>query len=340
MRTLYGIQYLRAVAALGVVLFHAAERTGMHFSIGAAGVDVFFVISGFIMWVIASDREPSPVTFLRDRVERIAPLYWIATGVMVVGALVHLFPNLRLTGWSVLSSFAFIPSRSPSTGDVWPVLVQGWTLNYEMFFYVLFAGTLVLPAKRRFAAMAALLLALVATGWALNPESPAFKTWTDPLLLEFLIGMGIGKAWLKGAIPPPMVGLVLTAVAVAGFAFVGTTGIGFTSFILGPLAAVLVVAVLAFEKQTKVRQLPLTSYLGDSSYSIYLWHTMAISVVAKAALVLSLPAPLAFAVAVVSGVMIGAAAHEMLEKPIATFLKDRRGRRRGMAAGISTRGPA
>src|SRR5690606_27058234 len=81
MKRLHGIQYLRAVAALGVVVFHAAERSGTHFAIGAAGVDVFFVISGFIMWVITSQRAPSPAAFLRDRIERIAPLYWIATGV-------------------------------------------------------------------------------------------------------------------------------------------------------------------------------------------------------------------------------------------------------------------
>ena len=57
MRTLHGIQYLRAAAALGVVVFHAAERTGGDFAIGAAGVDVFFVISGFIMWVIAAEKS-------------------------------------------------------------------------------------------------------------------------------------------------------------------------------------------------------------------------------------------------------------------------------------------
>src|SRR5690606_7660569 len=131
MRRLYGIQYLRAVAALGVVVFHAAERTGTHFAIGAAGVDVFFVVSGFIMWVIANDRSPSPSAFLRGRIERIVPLYWAATSVMVAGGLAGLFPNLRVTAWHVFASLAFIPSRSPSNGEVWPVLVQGWTLNYE-----------------------------------------------------------------------------------------------------------------------------------------------------------------------------------------------------------------
>jgi exopolysaccharide production protein ExoZ len=329
MKRLHGIQYLRAVAALGVVVFHAAERSGTHFAIGAAGVDVFFVISGFIMWVIASERSPSPAAFLRDRIERIAPLYRIATGVMVVGALAGLFPNLRLSAWYVLSSLAFLASRSPSTGDIWPVLVQGWTLNYEMFFYALFAAALFLPARRRLAALAGLFLALAAAGWLFAPETPILKTWTDPLLLEFLVGIAIGEAWLRGAVPSPASGIALIAVALVGFAFVGVTYAGFTPFVLGPLAAALVLGVLAFERHAAVPRLPLATYLGDSSYSTYLWHTMAISVVAKAGSLLSLPGPVVLIAAIVAGVAIGAAVHEILEKPIAAFLKNRRLRRSG-----------
>src|SRR5690606_23505965 len=97
MGRLHGVQYLRAFAALAVVVFHAAERTGGHFTIGAAGVDVFFVVSGFIMWVISQGRPVTPLRFLRQRLERIAPLYWVATSIMVGGALAGLFPNLRLT---------------------------------------------------------------------------------------------------------------------------------------------------------------------------------------------------------------------------------------------------
>jgi len=124
-----------------VVVFHAAERTGGHFAI-AAGVNVFFVISGFITWVICERRPTTPARFLRERLERIAPVYWIATGIMVAGALASLFPNLKLTLGPVLGSLFFIPHHSPSNGQVWSVLVQGWTLNYEIFFYMVFAGSL------------------------------------------------------------------------------------------------------------------------------------------------------------------------------------------------------
>ncbi len=121
-KRLYAIQYLRAVAALGVVVFHAAERTGTHFAIGAAGVDIFFVISGFIMWVLAGTRTTTPAAFLRERIERIVPLYWIVTGVMIQGALFGLFPNLQLTPGYVLSSLFFIPAARPApatSGRCW-----------------------------------------------------------------------------------------------------------------------------------------------------------------------------------------------------------------------------
>src|SRR5262249_43868408 len=125
MEKLYGIQYLRALAALGVVAFHAAERTGGAFVIGAAGVDIFFVVSGFIMMVIAERRPVTPKRFIRERFERIAPAYWIATAVMVIGGLAGLFPNLTLTVSHVLGSLFFVPHRSPNGGEIWPVLVQG-----------------------------------------------------------------------------------------------------------------------------------------------------------------------------------------------------------------------
>jgi exopolysaccharide production protein ExoZ len=327
MNRLHGVQYLRAVAALGVVVFHAMERTGGNFAIGAAGVDVFFVISGFIMWVLAETRHPAPSAFLRERIERIAPLYWMATAVMVAGGLAGLFPNMRLTVFHVLGSFAFIPHHSPSDGGLWPVLVQGWTLNYEMFFYALFAALLFLAPRRRLVAMAGLFGGLVGLGLAFGPESAVFKTYTSPLLLEFLIGALIGRLWLGGRMPSPKVGWLLIGGAATGFAFVGTTYVGFNAYVLGPLAGMLLVGVLALEKGGIVHRVGAATYLGDASYSIYLWHTIAISVVAKFAVLAGLPAPVAVILAVGAGVVIGLACHECLEKPVTAFLKGRRHRR-------------
>lgn len=323
MGKLYGIQYLRALAALAVVAFHAAERTGSHFVIGAAGVDVFFVISGFIMWIISQERPVSPAHFFRDRLQRIVPVYWIATGVMVVGALAGMFPNLRLTLGHVLESLLFVPHRSPSDGQVWPVLVQGWTLNYEMFFYAVFACVLLLAPKARLMALACVFVPLAAVGLLLTSRNPLFLTYTNPIILEFLIGALIGKIWLDGRIPGPGMGVGLVVIAFVGFTFVGVTYIGFGPFVFGPLAAALVIGVLAVERGGALGHIRPLTYLGDASYSIYLWHTMAISVVAKLSGWLLLPFPLAFALALVSGTAVGIASRELLEVPIAGFFKGR-----------------
>jgi exopolysaccharide production protein ExoZ len=321
MNRLYGIQYLRALAALAVVIFHAAERTGGHFAIGAAGVDVFFVISGFIMWVLSQRKPTTPARFLRDRLERIAPVYWLATGVMVAGALAGLFPNMKLTLGHVLGSLFFVPHHSPSNGEIWPVLVQGWTLNYEMFFYAVFAGCLLLPSRIRLAALASVFVGLAGFGLIRSSGNPVFATYTDPIILEFLIGALIGKLWLEGRIPSRATGAALIVVALLGFAFVGVTYIGFGPLAFGPLAAALVLGVLALEKAGAVHDLRPIRYLGDSSYSIYLWHTMAISVVAKLAPSLSIPAAPAMILAMVAGVAVGVGAYEMLEKPIGAAFK-------------------
>lgn len=326
MNRLHGVQYMRAVAALGVVIFHAAERTGGHFVIGAAGVDIFFVISGFIMWVLAKTRQPSPLAFLRERAERIVPLYWIATAVMVAGGLVGLFPNMRLTAFHVFGSFAFIPHVSPSDGGTWPVLVQGWTLNYEMFFYVLFAAVLFLPAAKRFTALALVFVALVCLGLVLRPEGAVLRTYTSPLMAEFLIGATIGKLWLANRLPSAGWGTPLIVASIAGFVLVGFGYLPFGPIALGPLSGMLLVGVLVLEKAGRIQHVRVPTYLGDASYSIYLWHTLAISVVAKASGILGLPALPAFVLSIVAGTAAGLVCHELLEKPITAWFKARRHR--------------
>lgn len=143
-KVIFSIQSLRALAALAVVVVHAADGAAAnsgnrHFgevaSIGAAGVDVFFVISGFIMYVTACSRPITPQRFLLDRFSRIVPLYWVATfllmAVLVVGKAP--IPDIRY----LLASLALVPV------DPLPYLGVGWTLVYEMFFYALLAAALI-----------------------------------------------------------------------------------------------------------------------------------------------------------------------------------------------------
>ncbi|PTM97158.1 acyltransferase family protein [Mycoplana dimorpha] len=338
MRTLYGIQYLRAAAAIAVVLFHAAERTGGHFGIGAAGVDVFFVISGFVMWLVSERRPVTPGRFLTDRIVRIVPTYWLATAVMVFGAFAGLFPNLSLSIGHLLGSLLFIPVASPSSGEVWPVLVQGWTLNYEMFFYAIFALALLLPKRKRLPALALTFASLVAAGMALQPDDPLLRTYTRPIILEFVAGMALGRFWTEGRVPPPPIGAALVILAIAGFAAIEFFRLPFDEWNCGPLAIALVLGVLSLEAKARLRLLPPLAFLGDASYSIYLWHTFAVSVVAKFAARFELAAPAAFALACVLGILAGVAAYVLVERPLLTASRGRRNRAAATSAALTAEG--
>jgi exopolysaccharide production protein ExoZ len=322
MKTLYSIQYLRAIAALAVVLFHAAERSGGHFQIGAAGVDVFFVISGFIMWTISERRPVTPWRFLLDRLQRIAPSYWIVTAIMIAGAVAGLFPNMKLTTGHILGSMIFIPERSPSNGMIWPVLVQGWTLNYEMFFYAIFGAALLLSRRIRLFSIASVFAAFVIAGVIFSPQSPLLLTYTRPIILEFVVGILLAELWLSGTIPKAGLGLALIVVALSGFAAIQLLHLEFNELNCGPLAMALVLGTVSLERSGKLPDIPPLTYLGNASYSIYLWHTLAISVVMKLMAHTELPSDVATFICLVSGVLLGICAYELVEKPLRNLLKN------------------
>nr|WP_232247679.1 acyltransferase family protein [Pseudomonas putida] len=115
--------------------------------VGDFGVDIFFVISGFVMWVTTEGKNKGIREFWVSRILRVAPLYWVFTCVLVAAAL--LMPSLFFNSRAVdpvflLKSLFFIPALNPDVGDVTPVYTIGWTLTYEMFFYAIFGLSLAL----------------------------------------------------------------------------------------------------------------------------------------------------------------------------------------------------
>jgi exopolysaccharide production protein ExoZ len=240
------IQYLRGLAAFGVVAFHASERAGYQFDVGTAGVDVFFVISGFVMWMVTSSKTLSPAEFLARRVQRIVPLYWAVTLAVAAVALLipGSFPAMRPTVGHVVQSLLFIPHRG-ETSMIAPLIVPGWTLNYEMFFYLLFAAGLFAPARVRPWALTATLVSLVAIRPLSDVRNPLWATYTDPLLLEFGAGVWLGKAWSHGRLPGPSISWALVAAGLAGFTGVtlaGLDAVGPTRVLLWGLPAFALVA--------------------------------------------------------------------------------------------------
>ena len=154
-RTFGNVQALRAVAALMVVWVHLQEMFPdsafvSRLPSGYAGVDLFFVISGFIMVASTTSATTTAGTFIVKRYVRIAPLYYAFTALVVGIAL--LSPSLLKSSSSdptdLVRSLAFIPfEKSPDR--VYPTYYLGWSLNYEVFFYLVFAGAIAVRHRFR-----------------------------------------------------------------------------------------------------------------------------------------------------------------------------------------------
>jgi exopolysaccharide production protein ExoZ len=317
------IQYLRAFAALAVVVYHSAERSGLHFGIGAAGVDVFFVISGFIMWTVTRGKPVGAATFIRHRLLRIVPLYWLVTLTLACVALAmpSAFPALQPKAGHVIASMLFIPHMDGG-GHPWPLVVAGWTLVYEMFFYAVFAASLLAPRHLQIGLVTAVLLACVAAGVALAPSQPWLETYTNPLLLEFLAGIWIGELWRQERVPGPAIGMALLVAGLACYATLESKHFYLESARLalwGMPAMLLVVGMLACEGMVVMRRARLLLILGDASYAIYLVHGLLISGLGK--LLGGVAPALLLPIFVVGAGVVGVAVHFWVERPMTAILR-------------------
>lgn len=284
------IQALRALAAVLVVVGHAFHETeaisaavgrpapDMSFVYWGFGVDIFFVISGFIMVYTSADLFGRPGawrTFLMRRVTRIVPLYWLLTTVLLIGgAIAPRLLNVPIGDWQhILASYLFIPSlRAP--GEIRPVMALGWTLNMEMFFYLLFAGALLLPYRRGLAALAAVISGFALAGFIFRPQQVQLAFWTQSIILEFLMGCLLAAAYLKGARLTPMAALAVAALGILGmFRFGVPEGQDILPDALRwGIPALLIVAAAALAQSSRACPMLWLAALGNASYSLYLIH--------------------------------------------------------------------
>ena len=285
-RQLTSIQYLRALAACSVVVHHALDQFSFQINppFMQAGVDLFFVISGFLMIAITADKPTRPGAFLAQRVVRICPTYWFFTLVTVVLAIgvPGLFHAIDPSVWNVTLSMLFVPHLNPALVDsVSPLVRIGWTLNYEMFFYLLFAATLPLPFRLRLPALTTAFALLTFGGAGLTVSDPAAFFYSRPIVLEFLAGSWIGFAYVRGwfdRIPA----FAAATVAVASLLLLPLAGghmAGFGRlFCFGLPASLILIAALGFEVRRTVPAWAPLRAAGDWSYSIYLTHLFGIAV--------------------------------------------------------------
>jgi len=320
-KTLLSIQYLRALAALSVVAYHAVQWRDESFDVGRAGVDVFFVISGVVMWRITQGRDVSPLAFLWRRVTRVAPLYWIATLLVAGIALVWpwFLPQV-LAGWRhVLLSLAFIPHFDP-LGRPFPTLPPGWSLIYEAVFYLVFAAALAGPRVWRGRMVVGGLTAVVASGFLFN--DPAYILGANPLMWQFAAGLGLGKALEHDILPSRLWGFGLIGVAIGGWTIIQSSGVFvelWRPFFWGVPATLLVAGALTVEARGGIGEIGWFRRLGDASYAIYLFHLPAVAIVAHT--VRSQNLWLFLPLSILSAIVMGLAAHMWVERPMLAALR-------------------
>jgi exopolysaccharide production protein ExoZ len=248
--------------------------------LGGTGVDIFFVISGFVITFTAWNRFQDEVfsrEFLIRRLIRIVPMYWLCTSVMAVTFL--FFPQLIFSGRQtsvghVLASYLFIPWAQGD--DRSPVLGAGWSLNYEMFFYVVFALSLFLPRKKALLRIVVGLIAIIGvSNWiTLTGLSSHFWFFSNSVILEFIYGMVLATLFQRGLSKSTMRSLFLLAFGSAALALIvfrfGANLKEWRGVFWGGPSALIMAGAMLLPTTFKIPTFLVR--LGDISYSLYLVH--------------------------------------------------------------------
>ena len=283
------LQALRGLAVLFVIFYHMLNIEHKYnysfsiiphfFDIGYVGVDIFFVISGFILTTITKDYfgdRSKFYKFIYFRFTRIYPLYWLYTLLLI--PILFLKPGWIHQQVNLLSSFLLIPS------DKMPLVLVGWTLVYEVYFYIIFGLFILFGVQKKLWIYALLWFSFIGIGGIVfNTKSLLLNFITDPWGVEFISGIVLGIYFLKYDYRIPFAKTLLLISFLSLFIIVyykngNLLGVEGWPRILtyGASAFFLVMFAIEVEKQGSI--LPkFLIILGDASYSIYLSHLFIIN---------------------------------------------------------------
>ncbi len=283
---LRNIQALRGVAALAVLFahIHGSEHSlagggflPQQFRIGVTGVDLFFLISGFVMAMVAArtpERPKGALRFAYNRAARIYPLYWLATFALLAVYVARdaLLGTETPTG-ALLPSLLLLPQNEL------PTLAVGWTLIHEMYFYIVFS-IILLAAPNRKILLLTLWGAAIAIATLLGPHGGAWAALAfSPLTFEFLAGAAIfylvQRTDGRWGAPALGVGVVVTLFLIAAFDdndWARLDEHGLRALTYGPPFALVVYGAAALERRKKLTAPRWLTATGDASYALYLFH--------------------------------------------------------------------
>jgi peptidoglycan/LPS O-acetylase OafA/YrhL len=321
------VELLRAIAASWVVLTHASGWVSAQgishigsgfFSVGYVGVDIFFAISGFVITLSYLSRPVGFIKFMWARVLRIVPLYWTVTLSTALAAALYLSTGARSEAFSAMSPgwvFASLGFVSQPFFGTSPVVYQGWTLELEMAFYLLF-GVAIFFARGRMPVIFSLLTVslVLACGLHLLPT----------IVLEFCFGILVALFFTKapkGSRVTMSVAVLAGVLGIVGLWVSLTAGYAdewrFAS--LGIPSALFLLAAVLFPQVNATW----INVLGSASYGIYLWQVLTIPVSAPLALMLlgdQLPLVLVL-IPLLATIVVGVLSDRYFDQPLRAWLK-------------------
>lgn len=348
------LQFLRGLAASGVVVEHLLERYAKRgalpealpqlvSNLGQTGVAAFFAISGFLMVSISLRRgrdTPSGSSFFVRRILRIVPLYYLSTLLVVAfrWTTFSLSTNQRFrfpTGAEVIQTLLFIPHRG-ANGLIQPIYGLGWTLHYEMFFYLLFAVGLALARRAGVWLVLVGLVALVAIGpWvSAPPDSHGLRlityVFTRPILLYFAAGMLVALIHIRlEGFRLRFPWLAIAAIVLGGLLLAAVDVSEPVS--LAAITVALLFTVLPAQRAGPSRLLAFFRAFGDASYSIYLTHSFVLGGFAALTATLAATGGVGLALSAVLGSLlcfaVGWVVWRFVERPMDEFLRGKAFRR-------------
>lgn len=289
---LQGVEAGRGIAALFVVFYHAALHIETnvpgarvlwgipHF--GHAGVDFFFVLSGFIISYVHRRDIGNPHQvghYLQRRFTRVFPFYWLVLSYYMLDTwLLHrsAFPSAT----DVITSIFLFPHGNG------PIVGGGWTLVLEVMFYIVFSVNIL---SRRIGAATLVVWGLaVATGLVVQPQHghAILGAVMSPFCLEFFLGMAAATIANHRDIPGSRTLLIVSLVA---FAIAGCledagqlNGYGtIARLVYGGCSVPIILAIVDMERRGQLRVPRLMAVLGRASYAVYLVHLVAIGITYK-----------------------------------------------------------
>jgi exopolysaccharide production protein ExoZ len=346
------IQALRAFAAIAVVIFHTGYVVPHMLAIGSFGVDIFFVISGYIMARIC---ETNPNFFLRRRLVRILPPYWAMTILLFLFA--WKFPQLlkatQASGPELIKSLLFIPYYK-SNGLLRPLLFVGWSLNYEMFFYVALTGSLLILPTSPLLLTSGIILTIVGICHFFIGRGAIPAFYANVVMVEFIFGI---LAYFAARSVSTQ-----KAIKFRGFSLLCFTGSLFAIVFHQGLPQVsnawypwLVTAAISFVMVTSASLLSQGGWdtemawvvlIGDSSYVLYLLHPYSETLIDKAFArhipLLAIDHLFGSLFATVISIGLAVLLHLKLEIPSVAYLNRRFGGKRKSTGftSVSARSPA